>query len=175
MKRLGLLVIACCVSSCATMSPKECKSANWRDIGYSDASKGEPVLLSGHRKACKEVKITPNRDQYMSGYRVGAKEFCTYDNGLRFGKKGSSAENLCTTATLGRGFFKGYAKGKKIYKIKSKISDKESAISKIDKKLKKISKGKVKSSVGEVDLLYREKELINREIRSLESDIERIE
>ncbi len=173
-KIVSVLIASSFLSACATMSPKECQSADWREVGYSDASKGKPVQLSGHREACAEVKITPDTTRYMSGYNAGARLFCTYDNGLKFGKKGRSARNLCTTAALGKDFFKGYNKGKRIYDIDQKISKKETEIDKIERKLTKIRKSKTKSSVREVDLLYREKELVSREIRALKDDRMRI-
>ena len=168
-----LLTVTFLLSSCATMSTKECKSANWHDIGHSDAKKGKRVQLSGHRDACAKVKVQPNKTLYMAGYRTGEKEFCNYENGLRFGKKGRSSRNLCTTSALGRDFSEGYKIGKNIYRLDTKIKKRERELDKIDRKLTKIRKKKLKSSVREIDLLYREKEIIKREIRSLRREIRR--
>ncbi len=162
------------LSSCATMSTKECQAANWRTVGYADATKGKPVRLSGHTEACAKVKIRPNHSLYMSGYNQGAREFCTYQSGMRFGKKGKSANNICTTPALGNKFFRGYNKGKQIYDIDKEIDKKRSERRDVDKKIKNINKTKVKSSIHRLNLLYREKELINREINSLQREKDRI-
>lgn len=169
-KTVGIIIISSLLGSCATMSPKECKTADWREVGYSDALNGKQVQLSGHRDACAKVKITPDTSRYMSGYKAGERQFCNYDNGLKLGKKGHSAHNLCASPGLGREFFEGYDKGKRIYDVDKKIKDKESEIEKIENKISKVRKSKAKSSAREIDLLYREKELIDREIRFLEKD-----
>lgn len=175
MKQLGLLMVFCLLSACATMSLDECKSASWYDIGYSDAIKGKQILLSGHGEACAELNIKPDNERYMAGYETGSQEFCTYDNGLRFGKKGKNANNICVASNLGKEFFAGYDKGKKVYELGEEVKGKEAELAKIDKQLKKIRKGKVELSAGEIELLYRKKELINREIHLLENEIVRIE
>ncbi len=167
MKKVALIILACSLSSCATMSSKECKTANWKSVGFSDASKGRPVQLSDHRDACAEVQVKPNSVLYMSGYNAGSRQFCNYQSGLRFGKKGRSASNICSSAPQRNEFFRGYDKGKRIYTIDKKISRKENERRNVEKKIRDVQKGKVKSGFRNLDLLYREKELINREINSL--------
>ena len=169
MKKVVLFVLAFSLSSCATMSTKECKTANWKSVGFSDATKGRPVQLSDHREACAKVQIQPNSALYMSGYNAGSRQFCNYQSGLRFGKLGRSANNICSSAPKRNDFFRGYDKGKRIYAIDKIISRKENERRKVEKKIRDIQKGKVKSGLRNLDLLYREKELINREIYTLKS------
>jgi hypothetical protein len=174
MKKMTVIALVGLLSACATMTPKECKNANWRDIGYSDALDGKSVQLSGHREACAKVKVRPNREVYMSGYRRGSREFCTYESGLQFGKRGKNASNICTSVASGRDFFRGYDKGKQIYDIKKEIDEQRDQHRKIEKKIRKVRKSKEKDSDREIDLLYREKELINREIDSLRRELRRL-
>lgn len=171
MKKLTLVIFSCLLSSCATMSTKECKNANWRDIGYSDATKGFSIRLSGHTEACAKVKIRPNRSAYMGGYNRGSREFCTYQSGLKFGKRGGNANNICTAPSLKRKFFRGYNKGKRIYNVEKEIDKKESEIKRNKKEIKDIKKKKVKDSDHRIYLLRREITSINRGIDLLRREL----
>ena len=117
MKTILSISIAILISSCATMTPKECKNANWKDIGYKDGSQGEPVRLSKHTNACKKINIKPNKKRYMSGYRKGEKIYCTYDNGFKngrssgFGGFNGSFDSVCLSASLRGNFYRGYKDG----------------------------------------------------------------
>ena len=168
---LLLMGMALTVSSCSTMSPQECKGANWKNVGYEDGSKGKPRRLSNYVKDCAEAKVKPDRNLYISGYRAGEKVYCTYDNGLERGKKGNSASGVCNTPGLRHNFIRGYTKGEKQYKITSKIKNKQNEIDKIDRKIKKIAKGKIKSDAKSIDLLYREKTVVRQEIELLKREL----
>ena len=175
MKKIALIALTFTLSACGSMSTKECVSANWQNVGYTDATKGRPIRLESHRKACAEVKVTPNRSLYMSGYKQGEREFCTYQSGLQFGKKGRSANNICTSPALAKGFFKGYNKGKQIYSINKQIRDKQFERRKVESKIRKAVTGKgAKTTAYSLNLLYREKDLINREISALERELNRL-
>ncbi len=174
MKKIALIAITFTLSACGSISTKECKTANWQNIGHTDAVKGRPIRLESHRKACAEVKVTPNRSLYMSGYNQGSREFCTYQSGLQFGKKGRSANNICTAPALAKGFFKGYNKGKQTYNINREIRSKQSERRKVESKIRTSSKKGAKTSAYSLNLLYREKELINREINALKRELNRI-
>ncbi len=174
MKKIAVIAITFTLSACGSMSSKECVSANWQNVGYTDALKGRPIRLESHRKACAEVKVTPNRSLYMSGYNQGEREFCTYQSGLQFGKKGRSAYNICTSPALAKGFFKGYNKGKQTYKINKKIREKQSERRKVESKIRKASGKGAKTTAYNLNLLYREKDLIDREISALKRELNRI-
>lgn len=172
MNKFALFATTLLLSSCSTMSTDECKTVSWKDKGYEDATKGNPVYLSQHRKACAEAGITPNKPRYMAGYNAGARQFCNYESGIRFGKTGRSASSICNGPGLRQKFISGYQKGKKIYNLNSQITSNESELYSLDKKIKKARK---QSNATEVDHLYREKELINSLIASLRREILRIE
>jgi hypothetical protein len=172
MNRVALLVVTLFLTSCSTMSKEECQTVNWKDKGFEDATEGNPVHLSKHTKACAEAHITPNRPLYMAGYNAGARQFCNYESGVRFGKTGRSTRSICNGPGQRQKFIRGYQKGKQVYDLNLQISSKESELYNLDKKIKKARK---RSNATEVDHLYREKELINSLIASLRREILRIE
>jgi len=171
MKKVALLSIglvsSLLLSSCATLSSDECLNANWKNIGFADAMKGYSIQLSDHSEACAKVKITPDKALYMQGYNEGAKQYCTYDNGLTVGTKGDSAPSTCNTPELSKRFYEGYQKGKKRYEEHRRVLDKEREIGNVERKINDIRNKKVTGSAQDIDLLYREKELLNKELALL--------
>ena len=56
----GMLILVG-ASGCATMSKEECLVANWREVGFTDASQGYTQdRVAEHRSACAEAKVTVN-------------------------------------------------------------------------------------------------------------------
>lgn len=160
------------LTSCATLEPEECKTADWMKLGYSDAMNGSSVMLGDYGKDCAKAGVTPDQNAYMNGYNSGAKAFCTYDKGVEVGEKGKSVSGLCNKPGLAENFNKGLAKGKDLHKKQQAISGKEDERNKIEQKLRDIKSGKLPSSTSEVDLLHREKSLIEKEIDVLKREKE---
>ncbi len=173
MKIISFISLAILMSSCATMTPNECKNADWKSIGYKDGAKGRAVRLSRHANACAKTHITPDKKRYILGYKQGEKMFCTYDNGLGKGSTNGDISDICMTPSLKKDFQRGYRKGKRIYAKKEQIQTKEREISSINKKIEKIKKGKG-GGVKDMDLLYREKGLIEKEMSLLQSELNNI-
>lgn len=112
---LFLVLITSLLSACATMNAKECQGTNWRDKGYSDALKGRGIWLTGHTKACAKVGVVPNRNAYIAGHRAGSRVFCTFENGVTFGRSGDIPRRICTAPALQKPFYSGYEVGRDIY------------------------------------------------------------
>ena len=158
------------LTSCATLEPEECKTADWVKLGYSDAMSGSSVMLSDYSKDCAKAGVTPDQTAYMSGYNNGAKAFCTYDKGVEVGEKGKSVSGLCNKPGLAEDFNRGLAKGKELNKKQKAVSGKEDERNKIEQKLSDIKSGKVQSTAQDVDMLHREKSLIEKEIDVLKRE-----
>ena len=115
MKKL-LLLICFLLSACSNIKPQDCQTANWRDIGYNDATQGRADLLKNRTQACTQAKVIPNKKEYLAGYEEGAKQFCTYRNGFLFGQRGYSKEGVCLTQNLAKPFYSGYKDGLEVYR-----------------------------------------------------------
>lgn len=111
MKLLMLSLVALLVASCATLNEDECRTANWTQIGQEDGSRGYTQdRLGSHSKACSEFGITPNTQQYNSGYAIGNKTYCAAQ-GTANGEAGkeNQAPRSCSTSTIYKTNFKtGY-------------------------------------------------------------------
>jgi len=115
---LGLALI---LAACASMSEKECLSANWTDQGYRDGRDGQPLSrLEDHREACAKVGVMPNAEQYLSGREVGIREYCTPANAAREGRLGRGYRNACPMQ-LERNFLSYYELGYQVYQAEQRV------------------------------------------------------
>jgi hypothetical protein len=116
---LVLLVIG--LSACASLSPDECKQADWYLIGMTDAQKGYAKLrIDEHRKACAKVHVTPDLFTYQRGHEKGQKTYCTTANGFSQGSAGSNYQGACE-GFLAEDFLRGYRDGQQLYQARSRV------------------------------------------------------
>jgi hypothetical protein len=111
MKYLYLLFVITLITACASLSEKDCKSASWSEIGKKDGSRGmSSNRLGSHTEACAEYGITPNVQEYKSGYTQGKQSYCT-NKGTDNGKNGreNKIPSICKDSTHYKMSFKnGY-------------------------------------------------------------------
>ena len=123
---LATLVVAGCLSS--TLSKDECRTVDWRTIGYEDGVAGRSGEQIGrHRKACAEYGITPGLDAYRAGRAEGLREFCQPNNGYRAGASGQIYYDSCPSE-LAPAFLAAYENGRELYLRERRVSDADSAI-----------------------------------------------
>ena len=123
---LLLIGISIFISSCSTLNKEECKTANWKTIGYEDGTKGYSASRVGqHRSACTEYGVRPNLDAYTTGRNKGLVHYCVPSIGYKKGLYGHSYNGVCTNHGE-EIFLDAYDYGIKIYKQKiilSKMND----------------------------------------------------
>lgn len=120
MKLLCILAVLL-LAGCATLSPEECKQADWYQIGMTDAQQGyAKVRMDEHRKACAKVQITPDLARYQRGHEKGQKTYCTTQNGFAEGAKGASYQGACE-GYLAEDFLRGYHDGQELYQARSRL------------------------------------------------------
>ena len=97
--RLGLSVLfisgIMSLTSCATLSPAECQTADWYRIGEQDGSEGYPSRLAQHFKACQKINIEPNQGLYVKGYNEGVRYYCQPQVILNAALVGKGNANVC--------------------------------------------------------------------------------
>src|SRR5690606_728480 len=109
------------LSACASMSEKECLSANWLDQGYRDGVAGRTAsLLEDHREACAKVGVTPDAQQYHAGRNQGLLEYCTPANAVNEGRQGRSYRNVCPMH-LERQFLANHQRGYRAYEAQQNV------------------------------------------------------
>ncbi|MEF1338715.1 DUF2799 domain-containing protein, partial [Vibrio rotiferianus] len=66
---LALLTL---LSGCTSMSPDECKTANWYKVGYQDGREGDnPSIINSYTEDCSEAGVTPDRKEWQEGFDKG--------------------------------------------------------------------------------------------------------
>ncbi len=108
----GALLLTGCASK---MSKDECRTVDWRTVGYEDGVSGQPGDRIGeHRRACAEHGVTPNLDAYLAGRAAGLREYCQPHNAYRAGANGYTYFDTCP-ADLAPAFVKAYDEGRALY------------------------------------------------------------
>ena len=120
------LLVGGCASS--TLSKDECRSVDWRTIGYEDGVAGRSGEQIGrHRQACAEYGVTPDLDAYRAGRAEGLHEFCQPRNGYRAGATGQVCYDSCP-AELEPAFLAAYDEGRELYVRERRVADADDAI-----------------------------------------------
>jgi len=124
---LPLIAFLALLSSCTTLNKDECRTADWKLIGFEDGGKGYNASRIGrHRKACAEYGISPDLNLYMSGRKEGLHKYCIPVNAYNLGKHGSAYKGVCSGYDERR-FIAAYRDGKKVHAVSSKLNSMRSA------------------------------------------------
>jgi hypothetical protein len=88
------------VTSCATMSPDQCATADWRQVGYNDGAEGRATeRFADHAKACAKAGFAADQNLYMTGRADGLRLYCRPERGFSLGRSGSSFTPVCPPGT----------------------------------------------------------------------------
>ena len=122
---LSTLLLGACA---AKMSRDECRTVDWRTVGYEDGVAGQPGDRIGeHRRACAEYGVTPDLNAYLAGRTAGLREYCQPHNGYRAGANGYTYFDTCP-ADLAEAFEIAYDEGRALYVRERRVIDTEQQI-----------------------------------------------
>ncbi|ENM5904709.1 DUF2799 domain-containing protein [Vibrio mimicus] len=131
-KILFLLFIPLILSACSSMTPEECRSANWQQIGYLDGQNGtNPAIINDYIKDCREAGVYPDQELWHRGFEQGTVLFCSPDNGYRVGKQGREYYGVCSSQQ----FLTNYQQGYQDYLVQKRLDEINKSIADIDLKL----------------------------------------
>ncbi|MBO1519405.1 DUF2799 domain-containing protein [Oceanisphaera pacifica] len=169
-----LAVAVVMLSGCASMTEQECLTANWEDKGNSDGRAGYGLTrLDSHYKACANVGVTPNMQQYKQGREQGLKHYCTPENGFLQGQQGQAYRQVCPT-DLAPTFLRAFTDGKQLYDAKQRITDVANDIKEIEHSLSNESdKAQRRYLRQKLRGMNRELQRVRHDRRYLESRLER--
>lgn len=88
------------LSGCATtqaLTPEQCQSSNWQDVGYADGLQGRSGAYFGQyaNQCASVVGATPNRVLWEQGRQQGLKSYCTELNAYKLGREGYDWQPVC--------------------------------------------------------------------------------
>lgn len=122
---LATVALAGCSSQ---MTKDECRTVDWRTVGYEDGVAGRPGdQIGAYRRACAEHGVTPNLDAYRLGRADGLREFCQPTNGYRTGASGATYYDVCP-ADLAPAFLAQYERGRERWHYESRVAQADAQI-----------------------------------------------
>jgi hypothetical protein len=101
MKRIfSVLLIAPLFIACAHVSKKDCLEKDWQAVGLHDGSSGlVRADMTKIAESCNRFEMAnPPADQYLRGYEIGLKQYCTEDRGFSHGERGVLHPGVCGDA-----------------------------------------------------------------------------
>jgi hypothetical protein len=123
---MTLLALATACSS--SMSKDECRTVDWRTVGYEDGVAGRAGdRIGDHRRACAEYGVSPNLAAYQAGRTQGLREYCQPHNGYRYGAEGRAYYGACP-ADLAHAFTEAYDAGHELYVREQRVIDTDASI-----------------------------------------------
>ena len=154
MKSTALLIAlsALLLSACATkMSKDECRTVDWRTVGYEDGVAGQPGDRIGeHRRACAEYGVTPDLNAYLAGRTAGLREYCQPHNGYRAGANGYTYFDTCP-ADLAEAFEIAYDEGRALYVRERRVTDTERQIEDRRREIRRLEDRVAESAFDVID------------------------
>lgn len=118
-------VMGLALAACETMSAEECAVADWRAVGFNDASSNGADRFSARAESCAEKGISADQGAYASGFADGMTRFCQPPNGFQFAMRGGSFSGSCPP-DLQYDFYAAYNDGRRVHEAQSEISTAES-------------------------------------------------
>lgn len=83
------------LTGCASLSPEQCRVADWKALGEKDGYQGREEQLARHVKSCAPIGVTPSTELYRQGYHAGLKVYCQPQHILDQALAGNGRVDVC--------------------------------------------------------------------------------
>lgn len=134
----SMLLIALALAGCATMSPEECRFANWSDVGQRDGLEGQPLtLLNARITDCTEAGVRVDGNAYLKGREDGLKTYCRLENAVVVGLNGGRYEGVCP-AQIDAEFRRRFEVGHNVYASQAEVARLDSRMQSLEQRLRRL-------------------------------------
>jgi hypothetical protein len=123
---LSLLAISLALAFDPHASAADGRCASYRTLGYDDGVKGLEAHLDERGDACTPTSST-DRDQYMTGWQSGMRQYCEPDHAFALGNAGEAYRNACR-GQAASAFRDAYFAGRRVFLEASAIGDLEDTL-----------------------------------------------
>ena len=138
------VLLAVLLQGCATMSEDECRSADWREVGYRDGAAGYPrSRVESHEEACNKIGIGVARDDYFRSREKGLREYCRPENAVQLGRQGAGYAGVCPP-DMAPAFERNYEAGRSVYEAWRRVENLEGERHQLEDRLRKAKKDEEK-------------------------------
>lgn len=163
--RTAPLILPLLLAGCASLSPEQCRHADWRQIGFSDGAEGmSAARINDHAKACAEQGIRPNLDEYLRGREQGLRSYCQPENGFVVGRRGGEANVADCPEQMKYAFLDRYRLGYQVHAIEEDLARRRAHIDRNFRQMRHNDEqiAAIKQELGKEDLpADRKKSLLN--------------
>jgi hypothetical protein len=133
---LSVLILGALLSGCETMSPDECRLANWSDVGLRDGLAGQPLsLLDDRVKDCSKAGNRVDTSLYLAGRERGLQGYCRLENAAPLGLDGKSYAGVCP-ARIDYEFRRRHQAGYAVHDLRNRVSDLDGRSDRLQRKLR---------------------------------------
>ncbi len=111
----ALLMLGGCATT-QSLTPQQCQTSNWQELGYADGSRGRSGAHFGqYTNTCANVVgATPNRILWEQGRQQGLKNYCTELNAYKRGREGYDWQPVCPLEGINK-LEEAYSQGRYYY------------------------------------------------------------
>ncbi len=115
------------LSGCQTLTPTECRIANWTQMGEQDGSSGRYDRIANHVDGCAQQQVAVSAasvEQYRVGYQQGLQSYCRPEVILDLAL--SNSGNLSVCPARQQAVLRPYAQaGKRQYDAQQAVEETE--------------------------------------------------
>ncbi|MBS1227127.1 MAG: hypothetical protein H6R17_404 [Proteobacteria bacterium] len=134
------LLIVLSLASCATMTPEECRFANWNDVGMRDGLDGKTLALLNTRVSdCAEAGVRVDGNAYLKGRDNGLRSYCRLENAAPLGLNGGSYEGVCPAQIDGE-FRRRYQLGYNVYAAHAEVARIDNRMQWLEQRLRQLDR-----------------------------------
>ena len=134
----SMLLIVLALAGCATMSPEECRFANWSDVGLRDGIEGQPLaLLNARISDCTEAGVHVDGNAYLKGRESGLKTYCRLENAVAVGLNGGHYEGVCP-AQIDAEFRRRFELGHNVFAAHAEVARIDSRMQSLEQRLRRL-------------------------------------
>ena len=172
-KLASVLAIGFLLSSCATMSPEECKAADWREVGQRDGLNGKTLSqLQDRAEDCAKVGVAVNAQAYTLGRDQGLRSYCRLENAVPLGLAGGFYAGVCPPE-IDQVFQHRFQIARGVYDLSNDVSNLSSQIDNLERRLRDLNHSEERrlKEAGSDEQRKKVRQAIDDERRSIRSEI----
>lgn len=169
----SVVVFGFLLSSCATMSPEECKAADWREVGQRDGLNGKPLShLHDRAEDCAKVGVAVNTQTYTLGRDLGLRSYCRLENAVPLGLTGGTYAGVCPPE-IDLVFQHRFQIARGVYDLRTEVKNLDSRTIDLERQLRDVSYGEDKrlKEAGSDEQRKRVRQSIDDERRRIRIDL----
>ena len=127
------------LASCATMTPEECKFANWQDVGQRDGLQGESLTqLHARAEDCAKAGVAINVQAYQMGRDLGLRSYCRLENAVPLGLSGGSYGGVCPPSIDGL-FQQRFQVARAVHDLRSEVRSLDERTEALERRLREVN------------------------------------